>query len=427
MQFDARAASLLKPGEHIIVDDAPGLRLVATANRRSWIYRYKSPVDGRMRQIKLGERPAMSLAAAMAKWEILRAQRDAGQDLAADKRQQRRAAKAAPVAREYNVQALCDDYLAGHVRVHRKPKGVAEVTRMFKDPLQPIAHLAPAAVTRAVAFDFLEKLSVRPVAAANMRAELGAAWEYALDAGRLPEDVPNWWRQVMRGRLRSKGKVREGKHVGTVKRVLSEAELAQLLPWLANFTELVRDVLEVYLWTCARGAEIVAIQAAELAEEADGWWWTCPKAKTKNARHDKATDQRVPLEGRAKEVLLRRLQLHGKEGKGYLFPARGAAGHALQNGIQSAVHYRQPYSTTRKDDVRERLPVTHWSPHDLRRTGRTLLAAMGCPAEVAEAILGHMQPGVQGIYDLHRYDRERREWLQKLSARLERIATRRGT
>ena len=30
----------------------------------------------------------------------------------------------------------------------------------------------------------------------------------------------------MRGRLRSKGKVREGKHVGTARRLLTEAELA---------------------------------------------------------------------------------------------------------------------------------------------------------------------------------------------------------
>lgn len=149
----------------------------------------------------------------------------------------------------------------------------------------PIEALAPADVTRAVAFDFLESLAKRPVVAANLRAELGAAWEYALDAGRLDENVPNWWRQVMRGRLRSKGKVREGGHVGTAKRVLTEAELARLVPWLGNFSELVRDVLTLYLWTCARGAEILAMKASEISKEANGWWWTCPKRKTKNARH----------------------------------------------------------------------------------------------------------------------------------------------
>lgn len=34
---------------------------------------------------------------------------------------------------------------------------------------------------------------------------MGSAWDLAMDSGRLPEDVPNWWRMVMEGRLESKG------------------------------------------------------------------------------------------------------------------------------------------------------------------------------------------------------------------------------
>ena len=421
MHFDARAAKLLKPGDHIIVDDSPGLRLVASATRRTWTYRYKSPVDGRMRQVALGQWPAMSIAAATVAWDEARQRRDAGEDLASVKRAARKV-RDQPAAREYTVRALCDDYLAGHVKVHRKSKGYAEVKRLFDRLLGPVENLAPAAVTRGVAFDFLEGLASTPVTAANMRAELGAAWEYALDAARLDENVPNWWRQVMRGRLRSKGKVREGKHVGTARRVLTEAELARLVPWLGNFSELVRDVLTLYLWTCARGAELLTMEAGEISEEADGWWWTCPKRKTKNARHANATDLRVPLVGRALEVVSRRMHQVGEAG-GYLFAADSAVGHSLQNGIQSAVHWRQPYSKTQPHIERERLPVSHWSPHDLRRTGRTQLSVMGCPDEVAEAILGHMAPGVKGIYNLHKYDAERRTWLTRWAARLEALAS----
>lgn len=421
MHFDARAAKLLKPGEHIIVDASPGLRLVATATRRTWTYRYKSPVDGRMRQVALGQWPAMSVAAATVAWEAARSRRDAGEDLASTRRAAR-VVRDKPAAREYTVRVLCDDYLAGHVKVHRKPKGYAEVKRLFDRLLGPLESLAPEAVTRGVAFDYLEGLASTPVTAANMRAELGAAWEYALDAARLDENVPNWWRQVMRGRLRSKGKVREGKHVGTAKRVLTEAELARLVPWLDNFSELVRDVLTLYLWTCARGAEILAMEASEISHETDGWWWTCPKRKTKNARHANATDQRVPLVGRALEVVSRRMHQVGEAG-GYLFAADSTTGHSLQNGVQSAVHWRQPYSKTQKHIERERLPVSHWSPHDLRRTGRTQLSVMGCPDEVAEAILGHMAPGVKGIYNLNKYDAERRAWLTRWAQRLELLAS----
>ena len=39
--FNPRSARALKPGEHLIVEQAPGLRLAATASGHSWIYRYR--------------------------------------------------------------------------------------------------------------------------------------------------------------------------------------------------------------------------------------------------------------------------------------------------------------------------------------------------------------------------------------------------
>ncbi|MGQ7934567.1 hypothetical protein [Paraburkholderia sp. D1E] len=58
-----------------------------------------------------------------------------------------------------------------------------------------------------MAFDLLESLRDRPTYANSIKMELRAAWDYALDAARLPENTPGWWRQIMRGRLRSKGAV----------------------------------------------------------------------------------------------------------------------------------------------------------------------------------------------------------------------------
>src|SRR4051812_13212915 len=76
MHFDARKAKLLTAGQHCTISDCPGLRLEASATRRTWVYRYKSPIDMRMRQVKIGEWPAMSMAAAVAAWETLRSKRD---------------------------------------------------------------------------------------------------------------------------------------------------------------------------------------------------------------------------------------------------------------------------------------------------------------------------------------------------------------
>ena len=59
-----------------------------------------------------------------------------------------------------------------------------------------------------------------------------------------------------------------------------------------------------------------------------------------------------------------------------------------------------------------------WWIHDLRRTARTLMAAAGVPDVVAELVLGHVQRGVQVIYNRHAYFEEKGEALDKLAARL---------
>ena len=426
MNFDARNAKLLKPGEHITLDGYPGLRLEANATYRTWLYRYKSPVDGRMRRVKIGHWPALSMHAAVVAWEGLRDRRDAGEDPAAvvkAKRFEARADAAKEAERSstsaYTVRRLCEDYMREHVTRHRAKKGADEIGRMFSKMLSTVNDLPAASITRSQAFDLIQIYAGdAPVQAGKLRCELGAAWDHALDAGRLSDTTPNWWRLILRGKIRSKGKAISGVKIGTAKRVLSEAETAKLVLWLPNFTRLISDILTMYLWTGTRGAEIAAIQGSEVSEELDGWWWTVPKEKTKNARHENATDLRVPLVGRALEVVWRRKELYGD---GPLFPARGVKPirSIEQKTIQASVFTYQPYSETRPGWIRPRLPVTHWAPHDLRRTVRTILAKIGCRDDVAEAILGHMQPGVKGTYNRHSYDNERRVWITRLSEHIE--------
>jgi len=410
--FDARAAKLLQPGNHIVIEGCPGLRLVASTAGRAWIYRYQSPGVDRMRQIKLGQWPAMPASVAAARWQELKSLRESGVDPAQEKKAQREAA----ASKVYTVAHAVEDYIAGHLEVNRQPAGAKAAAARLRAVTADFAKTPAASVTRRMAFDLIAGLADRPVLAKSVRNELGGAWELALDAGKLGEDVPNWWRQILAGKLRSKGAVRDGQHKGTAKRVLSDAEICTLLTVdLKRFSQQVQDFLVVQLWTCTRGAEIVQMRREQITQEADGWWWTVPKAATKGRNRVGAADLRVPLVGRALAVVQR---LEGD----WLFPSvyrSGTVGPQKQTNMQNKVNYMQPYCKTRPDHVRERLTVTHWSPHDLRRTGRTALAKMGCPTDVAESILGHVRPGVQGIYDLHKYDEERRRWLTMWADRLE--------
>lgn len=430
MVFDARKAKLLAPGSHIIVDDAPGLRLVASNTRKTWTYRFKSPVDGRMRQVAMGQWPAMSYAAALGAWDQLRQQREEGRDPAQDKRAAGVALKEHRVRSrqggDYLVANLIDDYLEGHVRRHRKEKGYKETARLMGPAYTAsIRALPPAAVKRVHAFELLEDLAGRaPVLANNLRTELGAAWDYALDAGRIPEETPNWWRQILRGKLRSKGRIVDGEHQGRALRHLSGEEVGTLIRFLPNFSQLIDDLLTLYLWTGARGAEIVQMEAGEVSQESDGWWWTVPKAKLKTGRHELSVDFRVPLVGRALQVVRRRITLYQT---GYLFrpinPSARSA-HVEQKIIGVATYWVRPEVVSDRLPA-DRLKLLHikpWAPHDLRRTVKTTLASLGCPEEVSEAVLGHMPAGIIGVYNRHSYDTERRVWLTRLAEHWEALA-----
>lgn len=423
MHFDARAAKLLQPGQHLVVDGCPGLRLVASATTKTWTYRYKA-ADGRMKQVAFGHWPAVPVSAAAAQWQALRDQRGAGIDPGQAKREAKQAEKSfSSEPAVYAVRDLVADYITGHLLPNRNPDGAESARRALvrmldEDP--DFAAMPAESVSRSHAFNVLDARKEFPMKTAKLKSLIGAAWDYALDAGRVDGNTPNWWRAVMKGRLKSKGKIMGGVHVGTKRRLLTSGEVATLLRWLGNMHQTARDVIVLYLWTCTRGGEILKMRPEHVGMEGDVLWWTIPKALTKNEGHAQAEDLRVPLFGHARAVVERRLKAVGKSGR-IFDDAKG--GEYTQRDFSTYIYNLQPYSekvTLRKGDGLV-IPVTNWSPHNLRRTGRTLLAALGCPDEVGEAILGHMPAEMVATYNAYSYDVERVEWLAKLAGYLERL------
>ena len=66
------------------------------------------------------------------------------------------------------------------------------------------------------------------------------------------------------------------------------------------------------------------------------------------------------------------------------------------------------------------LPGGKWTPHDLRRTGATLMTALGVLPEVAEKCLNHTEESrVKRTYQRYSYDAEKREAWRLLGERLE--------
>jgi integrase len=62
-----------------------------------------------------------------------------------------------------------------------------------------------------------------------------------------------------------------------------------------------------------------------------------------------------------------------------------------------------------------------WVLHDLRRTARSLMSRASVSSDIAERVLGHVIPGVRGVYDRYAYVDEKRDALERLASVVERI------
>jgi integrase len=62
-----------------------------------------------------------------------------------------------------------------------------------------------------------------------------------------------------------------------------------------------------------------------------------------------------------------------------------------------------------------------WALHDLRRTARSLMSRAGVRPDIAERVMGHAIPGVEGVYDRHSYRDEKADALRRLAGLIENI------
>ena len=70
-------------------------------------------------------------------------------------------------------------------------------------------------------------------------------------------------------------------------------------------------------------------------------------------------------------------------------------------------------------------PILAWRLHDLRRTCRTGLSMLRVPRDVREAVLNHLEAGVEGTYDRYDYFDEKKVALERWATYVEGIVTER--
>jgi integrase len=200
-------------------------------------------------------------------------------------------------------------------------------------------------------------------------------------------------------------------------RALSEPELAIAFKVLRDNSDIfTRDnylALALLVSLGVRKGELIAAQWQEFNFEKQDWSLPAERSKTGTAINIPLPDDIIPW---FEELHIRSC------GSNYVFPSRRASkrrgyisddtlNHALAKVLGKKVDSKkQPY-----ENFLGKAGVNDFTPHDLRRTCRTLLSGLGITKDIAKKCLNHKIEGIDGTYDRYDYFEERREALTKLS------------
>jgi integrase len=178
-------------------------------------------------------------------------------------------------------------------------------------------------------------------------------------------------------------------------RVLDDEELRVI--WRATenvgtFGGLVR----LALLSAQRREKVVAMKWDDLSP---GGVWDIPSEK-----REKGTGGELQLSPAALKIIEAQPRF---EGNPFVFAAARGGGHfsgfsKMKRALDAKVAAELPN-------------VPQWQLHDLRRTARSLMSRASVRPDIAERILGHVQPGVAAIYDRHEYFDEKADALAKLA------------
>jgi integrase len=288
---------------------------------------------------------------------------------------------AAPRKRE-TFKDVADNWIKRHVQA-KGLRSEAEVTRLLN------AHILPAWKDR----EFLS-IGRRDVAALldGVEDDHGARQaDYVLA---IVRGICNWFATraddymppIVKGMRRTSAKERARE------RILSDDELRGV--WkAAESNGAFGAMVRLALLTAQRREKISAMRWDDVS--VDGAWAVPAEDR------EKGTPGKLVLPSTALAIVKKQNRVGDNP---FVFAGRGD-GHA--NGFSKG-----------KRLLDEKLPpdMPHWQFHDLRRTARSLMSRAGVRPDIAERVLGHVQQGVEGVYDHFEYTAEKADALKRLAA-----------
>jgi integrase len=274
-------------------------------------------------------------------------------------------------------------------RASLKPRSFIEIARHLRNNAAPLHKLRLDEIDRRTVAVLLGQVEAGsgPIARNRLRSSLSAFFAWAIQEG-LEEVNP----------VAGTGKADEGT---SRERVLTPDELRQLWQSLGN--DRFSDIVRLLLLTGQRRTEVGKLAWAEI--DLAGKLVVLPPERVKNGRIHS-----VPLSAQALAIIAR--QPHSSD---FVFGGKGFHDWAVG-----------------KAALDERLQITDWRLHDLRRTCATGMAELGVQPHHIEAVLNHYsksavlalpghRSGVAGTYNRARYADEMRAALQRWADYVEKI------
>lgn len=384
----------------------PGLELRISPDGKK-VFALRASVEGRDKRFRIGEYgqepPRVTLAEAERRAREIKARLDREGDFRAAERDQRDAEKA---RRAFTVGMLADAWLKEQAKQVRestlrlqRQQIASHVRPRFGD--RPLDDVTRADV-RAAMTEIAEK---HPRTANAVRQLISALYQFANNE--LERECVNPASGMRAYRLKSR------------ERVLSDAELKAFWQGLDDPARppgpVVALALKVALYGAQRANEIAGARDDEINEAE--MLWVVPGSRTKSGRPNF-----VPLTPRLlgwlRQAQTLRTQPQDEKGRPLPFPANALVfditRHAMTRGMARLV---EKLGT-------DEAPFAAASPHDLRRTARTLLSRerLGVSYDDAERLLSHATgSSLSRVYDRHDYMPQKRRALLALESEIDRI------
>lgn len=381
-----------------------GLTFVASAasaaqGKASWVLRYR--FAGRQQEKVLGRYPDLSLKQAR---EAARADRgllQQGHDLSALKREAELRA-----LEQKNVEQLGTQWMQRHIDGKHKHPQV--ILRVLKNHVYPVLGKLSVQEVRPLHVDQVLTRTVHagaPTVANDALRYMTRMFDYAVKRQWIEHNPASSFDLSDAGgteRPRS--------------RWLNLDELTALGAAMHNTPNFGR-INELSTWLllalCVRKMELLSAKWEDFDLAGGVWLLHADQTKT-------ATAIDIPLANPVVEWL-REVKVHGC-GSPYLFPARRLVRTRMGTSSKNRFPHVGPDTLNVAFSRLSLVGIEHFTVHDMRRTARTHLAAMGIDRFIAERALNHRLRHVEGTYNRHDYFEERKVALARWAVRLEQIS-----